>query len=114
MVAFSGIIGFVGLMVPHIARMLVGGDYARVLPASALIGAVFLLCSDFGCVYRRNSKITFLKFQYFPESIFQVKKLRYSVSLICCSGVSGGGTNFDCSETENRVSYAAFLPLSDT
>lgn len=46
MVAFSGIIGFVGLMVPHIARMLVGGDYRRVLPASALIGAAFLLWAD--------------------------------------------------------------------
>jgi iron complex transport system permease protein len=46
MVAFSGIIGFVGLMVPHIARMFVGGDYTRVLPASALIGAIFLLWAD--------------------------------------------------------------------
>ena len=46
MVAFSGIIGFVGLMVPHIARMLVGGDYTRVLPASALAGAIFLLWAD--------------------------------------------------------------------
>lgn len=46
MVAFSGIIGFVGLMVPHVARMLVGGDFARVLPGSALIGAVFLLWAD--------------------------------------------------------------------
>lgn len=46
MVAFSGIIGFVGLMVPHIARMLVGGDYAKVLPASAVIGAIFLLWAD--------------------------------------------------------------------
>ena len=46
MVAFSGIIGFVGLMIPHVARMLVGGDYRRVLPGSALIGAVFLLWAD--------------------------------------------------------------------
>jgi len=46
MVAFSGIIGFVGLMVPHIVRMAVGGDYRRVLPASALFGAVFLLWAD--------------------------------------------------------------------
>ncbi|MEM8823125.1 MAG: iron ABC transporter permease [Pseudomonadota bacterium] len=46
MVAFSGIIGFVGLMVPHIVRMLVGGDYVRVLPASALVGAIFLLWAD--------------------------------------------------------------------
>lgn len=46
MVAFSGIIGFVGLMVPHIARMIVGGDYRRVLPVSAVLGAVFLLWAD--------------------------------------------------------------------
>jgi iron complex transport system permease protein len=46
MVAFSGIIGFVGLMVPHIVRMLVGGDHVRVLPLSALIGAIFLLWAD--------------------------------------------------------------------
>ncbi|MEM8592669.1 MAG: iron ABC transporter permease [Pseudomonadota bacterium] len=46
MVAFSGIIGFVGLMVPHVVRLLVGGDYARVLPGSALLGAVFLLWAD--------------------------------------------------------------------
>lgn len=46
MVAFSGIIGFVGLMVPHIARMIVGGDHRRVLPASAMLGAVFLLWAD--------------------------------------------------------------------
>ena len=46
MVAFSGVIGFVGLMVPHIVRMLVGGDSLRVLLGSALIGAIFLLWAD--------------------------------------------------------------------
>ena len=46
MVAFSGIIGFVGLMVPHIVRVFVGGDYRRVLPAAALFGAIFLLWAD--------------------------------------------------------------------
>ena len=46
MVAFSGIIGFVGLMVPHIVRMIVGGNYFRVLPLSALLGAIFLLWAD--------------------------------------------------------------------
>ncbi|WP_420860344.1 FecCD family ABC transporter permease [Algirhabdus cladophorae] len=46
MVAFSGIIGFVGLMVPHIVRLMVGGDYRRVLPASALMGSVFLVWAD--------------------------------------------------------------------
>ena len=46
MVAFSGIIGFVGLMVPHIVRMLVGGDYIRVIPVSAILGAILLLWAD--------------------------------------------------------------------
>ncbi|WP_054301890.1 iron ABC transporter permease [Gemmobacter sp. LW-1] len=46
MVAFSGLIGFVGLMMPHLVRMLVGGDNARVLPGSALAGAVFLIWAD--------------------------------------------------------------------
>lgn len=46
MVAFSGIIGFVGLMIPHLVRMIVGGSYGRVLPVSALIGAIFLLWAD--------------------------------------------------------------------
>lgn len=46
MVAFSGLIGFVGLMMPHLVRLVVGGDNARVLPASAFAGAVFLIWAD--------------------------------------------------------------------
>ncbi len=46
MVAFSGIISFVGLMVPHIVRLVVGGDYRRLLPVTALCGAVFLVWAD--------------------------------------------------------------------
>lgn len=45
-VAFSGVIAFVGLMIPHIVRMGVGGDYRRVLPLSALGGAIFLVLAD--------------------------------------------------------------------
>lgn len=45
-VAFSGVIAFVGLMIPHIVRMGVGGDYRRVLPLSALVGAIFLVLAD--------------------------------------------------------------------
>lgn len=45
-VAFSGVIGFVGLMVPHIVRLLVGGDYRKILPLSALLGALFLVFAD--------------------------------------------------------------------
>ncbi len=46
MVAYSGIIGFVGLMMPHIARMLVGANNRRVVPVAAFLGAVFLLWAD--------------------------------------------------------------------
>lgn len=46
MVAVSGAIGFIGLMVPHITRMLVGADHGRVLPVAALVGAVFLVWVD--------------------------------------------------------------------
>ncbi len=46
MVAYSGVIGFVGLMIPHVARMFVGGDNFRVIPVSALLGGIFLLWAD--------------------------------------------------------------------
>ncbi len=45
-VAISGIIGFVGLLVPHLMRMLVGPDNRRLLPASLLAGALLLLAAD--------------------------------------------------------------------
>ncbi len=45
-VATAGIIGWVGLVVPHLARSLVGPDFARLLPASAILGAGYLLVID--------------------------------------------------------------------
>jgi iron complex transport system permease protein len=45
-VSFSGIIGFVGLIVPHLMRMILGPDHRMLLPASALGGAVFLIAAD--------------------------------------------------------------------
>jgi len=45
-VAFSGLIGFVGLMVPHTMRLVVGPDHRRLLPATALFGALILLVAD--------------------------------------------------------------------
>ncbi|MEU1308984.1 iron ABC transporter permease [Streptomyces cinnamoneus] len=45
-VAVSGAIGFVGLMVPHVTRMLVGADHRRVLAVAPLLGAVLLLWVD--------------------------------------------------------------------
>lgn len=45
-VAFSGIIGFVGLIVPHLVRMAFGPDHRLLLPASGLFGASFLIGAD--------------------------------------------------------------------
>jgi iron complex transport system permease protein len=45
-VAFSGIIGFIGLVVPHVARMLWGHDYRQLLPLSIIGGATALLLAD--------------------------------------------------------------------
>jgi iron complex transport system permease protein len=45
-VAFSGIIAFVGLIVPHVVRMLWGPDYRRTLPLAILVGGSFLLAAD--------------------------------------------------------------------
>lgn len=45
-VAASGGIGFVGLVIPHLARRLVGGAHRRVVPVAALLGAVFLIWAD--------------------------------------------------------------------
>lgn len=45
-VSVSGVIGFVGLIIPHIVRMIVGPDHRRLVPAASLFGGGFLLISD--------------------------------------------------------------------
>lgn len=45
-VSFSGLIGFVGLMVPHLGRMAFGSDHRLLIPVSCLGGAIFLVVSD--------------------------------------------------------------------
>ena len=45
-VVLGGMIGWVGLLIPHIARMIVGPDNRILLPATALIGAIYLLLAD--------------------------------------------------------------------
>ena len=45
-VAFSGSIGFVGLIIPHISRLLVGSKTNMLIPCSAVLGALLLVCSD--------------------------------------------------------------------
>ena len=45
-VAVSGTIGFVGLIIPHVVRMLVGSDHRRVLVLSTIVGSIFLIWCD--------------------------------------------------------------------
>lgn len=45
-VAVSGIIGFVGLIAPHVARWIVGAGHSRLIPVSGLFGAILLVCAD--------------------------------------------------------------------
>jgi len=46
MVAFSGAIGFVGLLIPHVVRLVGGSDNVRVIPLSAFLGAIVLILAD--------------------------------------------------------------------
>lgn len=48
-VSFCGVIGFVGLVVPHICRMVVGGDHRVLIPSSIVVGALVLLVADIIC-----------------------------------------------------------------
>ena len=45
-VSLSGLIGFVGLIIPHAVRLLFGPDHRQLLPLSAIIGAAFLVVAD--------------------------------------------------------------------
>jgi len=45
-IAVSGSIGFIGLMVPHMTRLMIGSDHKRVLPVSALMGGIFVVWTD--------------------------------------------------------------------
>ncbi|MNT80134.1 putative ABC transporter permease protein [compost metagenome] len=45
-VSVTGIIGWIGLVIPHVARLLVGPDFVRLLPVSMALGAAYLLVAD--------------------------------------------------------------------
>lgn len=45
-VSFSGMIGFIGMIIPHAVRLVVGADHRLLLPASALVGGMFLMVAD--------------------------------------------------------------------
>ena len=45
-VSVAGLLGFVGLIIPHIARLIIGSDYRFLLPAAALMGAALVMICD--------------------------------------------------------------------
>ncbi len=45
-ISIAGLVGWVGLVIPHVARILVGPDFRRMMPASMIIGGIFLLLTD--------------------------------------------------------------------
>ena len=45
----AGVIGFVGLVIPHVVRLLLGTDHRKMIPVSALAGALFLVWADVLC-----------------------------------------------------------------
>ena len=54
----AGVIGFVGLVIPHVVRILFGTDHSRLLPLGALLGAAFLIWCDVACrVILKNSEM---------------------------------------------------------
>lgn len=56
-VAIAGIIGWVGLVVPHAARLMAGAGFARVLPLAAILGAGFMLLVDTACRTLSSSEL---------------------------------------------------------
>lgn len=58
LVASCGIIGFVGLITPHLARALIGSNYKEILPIASLLGALFVLWADvFARVLIKNAEL---------------------------------------------------------
>ena len=54
----AGVIGFVGLVIPHVVRILFGTDHCRLIPLSALLGSSFLIWCDVACrVILKNSEM---------------------------------------------------------
>jgi iron complex transport system permease protein len=44
--SFTGIIGFVGLVAPHVVRLIIGGDHRYLIPSSGLVGAIMVVAAD--------------------------------------------------------------------
>ncbi len=74
-VAVAGLIGFVGLLIPYIARRLVGSDYRFLIPASGLLGAALLVWAD------TSARVTF-------PHLFGVQRVEFPVGII--TAIFGG------------------------
>lgn len=74
-VAMVGQIAFVGLMVPHIVRFLVGTDYARVIPLTAVLGGLLVLVADTLARMMGESPVgAIISFIGVPYFLYLVKK----------------------------------------
>ena len=95
-VALSGLVGFVGLIVPHFTRILLGPNHRVLLPASFLVGAIFLVLADL--IAR-----TALAPQEIPLGV--VTALIGGHSLLFSCAAPNATIRFDCgSRIANRVS----------
>jgi len=83
LVASCGIIGFVGLITPHLARALIGSNYKAILPIASLLGALFVLWADvFARVLIKNAELPigiFTALVGAPFFIYMVAKSRKEV-----------------------------------
>lgn len=77
----AGMIGFVGLIVPHVIRMLFGTDHRRMIPLSALLGAIFLVWADVICrIILKNAEMPigiFVSFIGAPCFIYLMARKSY-------------------------------------
>ena len=74
-VAIAGQVAFVGLMVPHIARFLIGTDYAKILPLTALLGGILVLVADVIARYLGEAPVgAIISFIGVPYFLYLVKR----------------------------------------
>ena len=74
-VAIAGQVAFVGLMVPHIARFLIGTDYTKILPLTALLGGLLVLVADVIARYLGEAPVgAIISFIGVPYFLYLVKK----------------------------------------
>ena len=79
-VSFTGIIGFLGLVAPHIMRLVIGGDNRFIIPAAGLFGATFLLVADAIARYAGDMPVgVVMSFIGAPMFLYLVMRMRRDV-----------------------------------